>query len=281
MNTQLDLGIKNAVLKKQLTNLYVYEILIKNFLVTIDNYIGLTSSEIGKIANEEMKRGRYVKNYYESYVNRKVRPEQIGLANSRYFILECDRDVNKLRQHLDYISKKIDEPNPIQSKINGIKSILSWNNLLIHIKNSIKNGDANDFEVLSYSILKIFFRSFGFNLLRFSSTNANDGGADFIGGDTIYCVTTQLNLKKLDTDVEKTHAPKVFIHRNLIDNKTELQIKSYMQSESEIESITNVLSASEIIDFYLNQLENIFNRNPNIYINLMNTIIGEYEKELV
>jgi hypothetical protein len=36
------------------------------------------------------------------------------------------------------------------------------------------------FEVVSFAVLREYFRTFGFSLQRFSTTHANDGGMDFV-----------------------------------------------------------------------------------------------------
>jgi hypothetical protein len=59
------------------------------------------------------------------------------------------------------------------------------------------------FEVVSFAVLREYFRTFGFSLQRFSTTHANDGGIDFVGGDAIYQVTADGSLQKLRRDLAK------------------------------------------------------------------------------
>src|SRR5262249_55784663 len=64
------------------------------------------------------------------------------------------------------------------------------------------NGGEN-FEILSFAILREYFRSFGFELQRFSTTHANDGGIDYVGGNSIYQVSADESLLKLRNDLAK------------------------------------------------------------------------------
>jgi hypothetical protein len=62
---------------------------------------------------------------------------------------------------------------------------------------------GENFEIISFAILREYFRSFGFQLQRLSTTHANDGGIDYIGGNAIYQVSTDESLRKLQGDLAK------------------------------------------------------------------------------
>ncbi len=64
------------------------------------------------------------------------------------------------------------------------------------------------FEVVSFAVLREYFRTFGFSLQRFSTTHANDGGMDFVGGEAIYQVTTDESIQKLRRDLAKAPGTK-------------------------------------------------------------------------
>jgi hypothetical protein len=64
------------------------------------------------------------------------------------------------------------------------------------------------FEVVSFAVLREYFRTFGFSLQRFSTTHANDGGIDFVGGEAIYQVTTDESPQKLQRDLAKAPGTK-------------------------------------------------------------------------
>jgi hypothetical protein len=64
------------------------------------------------------------------------------------------------------------------------------------------------FEVVSFAVLREYFRTFGFSLQRFSTTHANDGGMDFVGGEAIYQVTTDESIQKVRKDLAKAPGTK-------------------------------------------------------------------------
>lgn len=64
------------------------------------------------------------------------------------------------------------------------------------------------FEVISFAVLREYFRTFGFSLQRFSTTHANDGGMDFVAGDAIYQVTTDESIQKVRRDLAKAPGTK-------------------------------------------------------------------------
>ena len=72
------------------------------------------------------------------------------------------------------------------------------------------------FEVVSFAVLREYFRTFGFSLQRFSTTHANDGGMDFVAGEAIYQVTTDESLQKIRRDLAKAPGTKrVLVRPNL------------------------------------------------------------------
>jgi hypothetical protein len=64
------------------------------------------------------------------------------------------------------------------------------------------------FEVVSFAVLREYFRTFGFSLQRFSTTHANDGGMDFVAADAIYQVTTDQSIQKVRRDLAKAPGTK-------------------------------------------------------------------------
>ena len=71
-----------------------------------------------------------------------------------------------------------------------------------YLRQFLGNGGEN-FEIISFAILREYFRSFGFQLQRFSTTHANDGGIDYVGGSSIYQVSSDESLSKLRSDLAK------------------------------------------------------------------------------
>jgi hypothetical protein len=71
-----------------------------------------------------------------------------------------------------------------------------------YLRQFLGNGGEN-FEIISFAILREYFRSFGFHLQRFSTTHANDGGIDYVGGNSIYQVSCDESIPKLRSDLAK------------------------------------------------------------------------------
>jgi len=79
------------------------------------------------------------------------------------------------------------------------------------------------FEVVSFAVLREYFRTFGFLLQRFSTTHANDGGMDFVGGEAIYQVTTDESMQKVRRDLQKSPGTKrVLVRPRVTEEITEL-----------------------------------------------------------
>jgi hypothetical protein len=79
------------------------------------------------------------------------------------------------------------------------------------------------FEVISFAVLREYFRTFGFTLQRFSTTHANDGGMDFVGGEAIYQVTTDETIQKVRRDLAKSPGTKrVLVRPTVMSSINEL-----------------------------------------------------------
>jgi hypothetical protein len=86
---------------------------------------------------------------------------------------------------------------------------LSERSALVHEYLSQLSGNGGEmFEVVSFAVLREYFRTFGFSLQRFSTTRANDGGMDFVASDAIYQVTTDESIEKLRRDLRKAPGTK-------------------------------------------------------------------------
>ena len=86
---------------------------------------------------------------------------------------------------------------------------LSERSALVQEYLSQLSGNGGEmFEVVSFAVLREYFRTFGFSLQRFSTTRANDGGMDFVAGDAIYQVTTDESIEKVRRDLRKAPGTK-------------------------------------------------------------------------
>lgn len=75
------------------------------------------------------------------------------------------------------------------------------------------------FEVVSFAVLREYFRTFGFTLQRFSTTHANDGGMDFVGGEAIYQVTVDESVNKVRKDLGKAPGTKRVLVRPTVNEE--------------------------------------------------------------
>ncbi len=81
-------------------------------------------------------------------------------------------------------------------------------------------GNAGEmFEVVSFAVLREYFRTFGFSLQRFSTTHANDGGMDFVAGEAIYQVTADESVNKVKRDLAKSPGTKRVLVRPTVNDE--------------------------------------------------------------
>jgi len=95
------------------------------------------------------------------------------------------------------------------------------------------------FEVISFAVLREYFRTFGFSLQRFSTTHANDGGMDFVGGEAIYQVTTDESLQKIRRDLAKAPGTKRVLVRPSITSEIEDLCKGDVLETVELKDLLN------------------------------------------
>jgi hypothetical protein len=95
------------------------------------------------------------------------------------------------------------------------------------------------FEVVSFAVLREYFRTFGFSLQRFSTTHANDGGMDFVAGEAIYQVTTDESLHKLSRDLAKAPGTKrVLVRPNVHPEAADL-VRDQVLETIELKDLLN------------------------------------------
>lgn len=105
------------------------------------------------------------------------------------------------------------------------------------------NGE--NFEIISFAILREYFRSFGFQLQRFSTTHANDGGIDFVGGNSIYQVSSDESLAKFRSDLGK--APGAT--RVIIRPKISAELLSHLN-----EQVLETIEVADLLTHFLSWL---------------------------
>jgi hypothetical protein len=95
------------------------------------------------------------------------------------------------------------------------------------------------FEVVSFAVLREYFRTFGFSLQRFSTTHANDGGMDFVGGEAIYQVTTDESIQKVRRDLAKSPGTKRVLVRPTVTAAIDELSKSDVLETIELKDLLN------------------------------------------
>jgi hypothetical protein len=92
-------------------------------------------------------------------------------------------------------------------------------NLVDAYLTQISGNHGEMFEVVSFAVLREYFRTFGFSLQRFSTTHANDGGMDYVAEDAIYQVTSDESINKVRKDLAKSPGTKrVLVRPTLSDD---------------------------------------------------------------
>jgi hypothetical protein len=176
---------------------------------------GLTSSEVKpgylKVA------ARYHRNtqFFPSYLQRHavqdglykeisagryaIKPELLGSAG----VIDLARIKRKIHRFLAAsVHLRTDVLNRLDELLNE-GDLEKQKAFLIDRLTSTKGHQGQNFEIISFSILSVYFSSLGFTLQRFSVTFANDGGMDFICGEGVYMVTASPTESKITTDLAK------------------------------------------------------------------------------
>jgi hypothetical protein len=113
------------------------------------------------------------------------------------------------------------------------------NRLITEFIAQIKGNRGEVFEVISFAVLREYFRCFGFSLQRFSTTHANDGGMDFIGGEAIYQVTCDESSQKIKRDLRKAPGTKRVLVRPIISNQVLQDLGEQVLDTVEIKDLLN------------------------------------------
>lgn len=128
---------------------------------------------------------------------------------------------------------------------------------------------GQNFEICSFSILKKYFASFGFELNRFSTTYANDGGMDYIGQRSVYQVTVVMSQKKFDEDIVKTPGIKrIIVYKNIAPG--------FDMSKFNDDLILRTISAANLKDYVID-LKNL--RKAGAVTHILKIMLNEFNRE--
>lgn len=129
------------------------------------------------------------------------------------------------------------------------------------------------FEIVSFSILSIYFKIFGFSLNRFSTSFSNDGGMDFISANGIYQVTAAPDISKIKSDLSKLPGIKRVLVLSFAKDDI---IKQYLTYSD----VNEIITTNELKEHFLMWL---YQRDKLIGNNLKSVILlikDEFSREL-
>ncbi len=184
------------------------------------NFEGLTEGQIQAGFKELV--GKFIKSeYHSTYVDRRLgRRGFLEFSGERYRIraplldeIEPD-ELERLHDELvGSLRSAYEQRQTVIEKLEKTcslpKECVDERHALIDSYLSQLAGNHGEvFEVMSFAVLREYFRTFGFSLQRFSTTHANDGGMDFVAGEAIYQVTTDESAQKLLRDLAKAPGTK-------------------------------------------------------------------------
>ena len=170
---------------------------------------GLTEKEIQGAFRELA--GKYIRSdYHSTYVQRPLgRRGFLELVDARYRLrasLIAGLSVTDLEHlHADLLASLKNAREQRDAAIQRLQETcdlpddrIAERRALVDAYLSQLTGNRGEmFEVVSFAVLREYFRTFGFSLHRFSTTHANDGGMDFVASEAIYQVTVDESPQKV------------------------------------------------------------------------------------
>jgi hypothetical protein len=181
---------------------------------------GLTEKEIE--CGFDQLAGRYIKSeYHSTYIDRRLGQRGfLELVGNRYKIrgalvggLSVEQLEHLHNELVESLRSAFEQRQAVIKRLEEAcslpKECVSERYALVDAYLSQLSGNRGEmFEVVSFAVLREYFRTFGFLLQRFSTTHANDGGMDFVGGEAIYQVTTDESMQKVRRDLAKAPGTK-------------------------------------------------------------------------
>lgn len=217
---------------------------------------GLTIPEISKRYNVYQERFEIRKNFYASYVQRHLKEDDIFEEfQGKYRIRE--KYINNLNVYmLEHIRElilsgfsniNISKRNIIE-ELDNILNIQNKDDVYKYIINLFDNKEFNNygqlFEIVSFAILSVYFKNFGFDLNRFSTSFSNDGGMDYISSNGIYQVTSSPDANKIKSDLGKLHGIKRVL---VFSDVNEDILRQHLSSPN----VTDIITSIDLKDHFL------------------------------
>jgi hypothetical protein len=185
-----------------------------------NDFPGLTGKEIER-AFRELTAKFIRSDYHSTYIDRRLgRKGFLEVTGDRYRFrapLMATADIGSLTalhdELIGSLKSAFEQRQLVIQKLEKACSLpldrIDERHALIDVYLSQFAGNRGEmFEVVSFAVLREYFRTFGFDLQRFSTTHANDGGMDFVAGNAIYQVTTDESIQKLRKDLAKSPGTK-------------------------------------------------------------------------
>ncbi len=201
---------------------------------------GLTETEVKngfqKLAD------RFIKSdYHPTYIQRRLGPRGFLEVSDERYRFQASLLINVSREQLEQLHEELIESlrsayEQRQAAIRKLEETCSLPKERIRERytlvddylSQLSGNRGEMFEVISFAVLREYFRTFGFSLQRFSTTHANDGGMDFVAGEAIYQVTTDESVQKVRKDLAKAPG----IKRVLVRPSVSVEISKLCESEA-------------------------------------------------
>jgi hypothetical protein len=273
--------------RQNLTTLTTLFVILKDFIEMKNDgrgQNGLTFQEISEKYRIFAERYCIREKFYSTYVQRQANEnglfeERTGRYKMRSYLVN-DKSSEELEGLCDLIINCINLRNNLYSEFFaaledkiGENDLLSYKNFIVTLFNEDRFRNYGQiFEVLSYSILKVYFQSFGFELKRFSVSFSNDGGMDFVSSDGVYQVTSSPSSKKISDDLEKLPG----IKRVMVLSDCPERIHN-LCFDSEL--VTEVITTSDLKTHFLEWLYRRDEHKPRLLKKVLMTIKEEMQRE--
>jgi len=220
-------------------------------------FAGLTEPEIESGFRQLC--GQFIKSdFHSTYIVRRLSPRSFlefheGRYRFRGELLQGATLLELEQLHADLIASLRDAYEQRKAAMNRLEAacrlpeenIAERRQLVEEYLSQFMGNRGENFEIISFAVLREYFRSFGFHLQRFSTTHANDGGIDYVGGEAIYQVTVDESVQKFTTDMAKAPGAK----RVLVRPKILPAIR-----DSRDESVLEMIELSDLLAHFVGWL---------------------------
>ncbi len=276
----------NADLSKFTVSGTVYALIqcyLKSGSKLFNDYRGTEASEIAKEYDQLAAEVGKNKFYY-TYLQRHTKDDDYFEENFGEYRFNQEWTYEYGRQNFEELSKRIKDfwltkpswKKQTSTDINDIiSSSISCEEKKRFIKKLLDSKSGNrgiNFEVMTFSILREYFKSFGFNLKRFSTTLANDGGMDYLCENGFFQVTVAPTAKKIGDDLQK-----------LSDIQRILVVLSRRRNDKFInrDNVVEIIDYDDITNHFLGWLYNRDKSRGSAYHldNILKTALREYDRE--